>query len=564
MLNTWTIINTINNHLKNNLLMRKIPAIAYLASILIMLTACGKVIKTDNNIAIIPRPVHTEAGNSVFRLTPKTKIIVLFKDNKLPYATKMLNDLLIPVFGKGLSVNGSNEIESNAINISFNQELAKEEYSLIISDDKVIISASTEQGVFYAMETIRQLIPVEAFNATHVKAIEMPTLQISDKPYFSYRGMMLDVSRHFYTTDEIKKTLDILALHKLNRFHWHLTDDQGWRIEIKKYPKLITIGSIRNETVIGRNTGKFDGTPYKGYYTQEEIKEIVEYAKERFITIIPEIELPGHASAALASYPELGCAGKDYKVQTQWGVFEQLFCPGKDSTFQFLEDVLTEVMDLFPSEYIHIGGDEAWKTEWHKCPYCQGLIKNEKLRSEEELQGYVTKRIEKFVNKHGRKIIGWDEILDGGVTPTATVMSWRGTKGGIEAARKGNNVIMTPTTYCYLDYYQSADTAKEPFAIGGFLPIEKVYSFDPLEQLTADEKHYIMGVQGNLWTEYITSFSNVEYMILPRLTAIAETGWSYDRKNYDNFKQRFARLAKLYDCLGYNYSKHILTDNQTK
>jgi hexosaminidase len=544
--------------------MRNIPLISYFASLLFVLTACGKVVKTDNNIAIVPRPVHIEAGSGVFKLTPKTKIIVLFKDNKLSSATKMINDLLTPVFGRNLGVNISNEIENNAINISFNQELAKEEYVLNITEDKVNISASTEQGVYYAFQTMRQLIPVEAFGATHVKAIELPAVQISDKPYFSYRGMMLDVSRHFYTTEEIKKTLDLLALHKINRFHWHLTDDQGWRIEIKKYPGLTETGSVRKETVIGRNSGRYDGTPYKGYYTQEEIKDIVHYASERFITIIPEIELPGHASAALASYPELGCAGKDYMVQTQWGVFDQLFCPGKESTFKFLEDVLTEVMELFPSEYIHIGGDEAPKTEWKKCPYCKAMMKKEKIKNEEELQGYVTRRIEQFLNKHGRKIIGWDEILEGGVTPTATVMSWRGVNGGIDAARKGNNVIMAPTTYCYLDYYQSADTLHEPFAIGGFLPVEKVYSFDPFEKLTAEEQHYILGVQGNLWTEYITTYSNVQYMLLPRLSAIAEIGWSYDRKNYTDFKKRMVTFTKIFDACGYNYARHIFNDSPSK
>jgi len=397
-----------------------------------------------------------------------------------------------------------------------------------------------------------------------VKAIEIPSAQISDKPFFPYRGMMLDVSRHFYTTDEIKKTLDLLALHKINRFHWHLTDDQGWRIEIKKYPKLTETGSIRKETVIGRNSGKYDNTPYKGYYTQEEIKDVVRYASERFITVIPEIELPGHASAALASYPELGCAGKDYIVQTQWGVFEQLFCPGKDSTFEFLEDVLEEVMELFPSEYIHIGGDEAPKTEWKKCPCCQALMKEKKIKNEDELQGYVTRRIEQFLNKYGRKIIGWDEILEGGVTPTATVMSWRGVNGGIEAARKGNNVIMTPYTYCYLDYYQNTDTINEPFAIGGYLPVEKVYSFDPYDKLTAGEQRYIMGVQGNLWTEYITTYNNVQYMLLPRLSAIAEIGWSYDRRNYGDFKKRMARVSKIFDACGYNYARHIFSEDQPK
>ena len=373
---------------------------------------------------------------------------------------------------------------------------------------------------------------------------------------------MLDVSRYFMPVSFIKKYIDLLAFHKMNVFHWHLTDDQGWRIEIRKYPKLTQIGSKRKESLVGQYSEnypqKFDGKEIGGFYTQAEIKDIVKYAQSKFVTIIPEIEMPGHASAALAAYPELGCEpAKKYEVATKWGVMTDVFCPN-EQTFTFLQDVLAEVIPLFPGKYIHIGGDECPKDAWKKSTFCQELIKKLNLKDEHELQSYFIKRIEKFVNSKGRAIIGWDEILEGGVAPNATVMSWRGTKGGIEAAKQKHNVIMTPNTYYYLDYYQ-ANPAKEPLAIGGYLPIEKVYEYNPTAELSPEEQKYILGVQGNVWTEYMPNPQQVEYMTFPRATAIAEVAWvPSGGKNFEDFATRLKEHVKRLDYLKVNYSKRIL------
>ena len=377
----------------------------------------------------------------------------------------------------------------------------------------------------------------------------------------------MDVSRHFFTTDSIKRFIDILALHNLNRFHWHLTDDQGWRIEIKKYPLLTTIAAQRDETVIGRNSGEYDGQHYGPFfYTQEECREIVEYAAERHITVIPEIDLPGHMQAALAAYPQYGCTGGPYEVWKMWGVSDNVLCAGNDSTLLFIEDVLSEIIEVFPSEYIHVGGDECPKTQWEQCPKCQerirelGITGDEKHSAEMYLQSYVINHAESFLNGKGRQIIGWDEILEGGLAPNATVHSWRGIEGGIEAAKQGHDCIMSPTTFMYFDYYQTKYTAEEPLAIGGYVPVEKVYSFEPMhESLTAEEQKHIIGVQANLWSEYIPTFSHVEYMELPRMAALCEVQWCKpENKDYNDFKQRLFPLLNLYDLREYNYAKHIL------
>jgi len=371
--------------------------------------------------------------------------------------------------------------------------------------------------------------------------------------------MHLDVCRHFFTVDEVKRYLDIMAMHKFNTFHWHLTDDQGWRIEIKKYPKLTTVGSRRSETLIGhsgRPPFKYDGQPYGGFYSQDDIREIVRYASERFIRVIPEIEMPGHAVAAISSYPVLSCTGKQIEVETRWGVFDDVFCAGKDTVFAFLEDVLDEVMDMFPSEYIHVGGDECPKTRWQHCPLCQQRIREEGLKDEHELQSWFITRMEKYINAHGKKLIGWDEILEGGLAPEATVMSWRGVTGGIAAAKMDHDVIMTPFTYVYLDYYQS-EPQGEPLAIGGYLPLEKVYSYEPLPQeLDTEEQKHILGLQGNLWTEYISTAEYLEYMAFPRAFAIAETGWTpVMKKDFEEFLARFSVLTERYDLMNLNYFK---------
>ena len=364
--------------------------------------------------------------------------------------------------------------------------------------------------------------------------------------------------------DEAKTFIDMMALHNMNRLHWHITDDQGWRIEIKKYPRLTEIGSKRKETVIGRNSGKYERQAIReANFTQEQAREIVDYAAKRYITVIPEIDLPGHMQAALAAYPELGCTGGPYDVWTMWGVSEDVLCAGNDKVLDFIDDVLTEIMDIFPSEYIHIGGDECPKTVWRKCPDCQKRIKTEGLKNEAELQSYVTARVEKFLNDHGRKIIGWDEILEGGLTPHATVMSWRGEAGGIKAARMHHDVIMVPNTYLYFDYYQTKDTENEPLAIGGYVPLERVYAYEPLpDVLSTEEQKHILGLQANHWSEYIPTMSHLQYMALPRWAALSELQWTLrEMKDYDDFLHRLQRLVKTYEAEGYNYAKHIYDVN---
>ncbi len=437
---------------------------------------------------------------------------------------------------------------------------APEGYRLTVGADGVRIVGATPAGVFYGIQTLRKAVGAQA-----ATSVELPAVDITDQPRFGYRGMMLDVGRHFYSMDELKTYIDMLALHNVNRFHWHLTEDQGWRIEIKKYPKLTEVGSKRSETVIGHNSGKYDGKPYGGFYTQEQAREIVAYAAERYITVIPEIDLPGHMLGALAAYPELGCTGGPYEVWRQWGVSEDVLCAGNDQTIAFIKDVLAEIIDIFPSEYIHVGGDECPKVRWTTCPKCQARIKALGLKSdskhtkEERLQSYVIHEAEEFLNSKGRKMIGWDETLEGGLAPNATVMSWRGEGGGIEAARQRHAVVMTPNTYVYFDYYQAQDKENEPIAIGGYLPMEKVYSYEPMPKaLTPEEQKYIIGVQANLWTEYIPTFAQVQYMVLPRMAALCESQWcAPDKKDYPAFLQRCSRLVDIYKAYGWNYAKHI-------
>ena len=450
----------------------------------------------------------------------------------------------------------------NAIVLGLDPGIAnKEGYVLTTTPEGINLNGQTENGVFYGIQTLRKSIPAEAKEAT----ILIPAGEIKDEPRFSYRGMHLDVGRHFFPKEFMKKYIDLLALHNMNTFHWHLTDDQGWRIEIKKYPKLTEIGSQRSRTVIGRNTQEYDNTPYGGFFTQEEAKEIVKYAQERYITVIPEVDLPGHMLAALAAYPEMGCTGGPYEVCPRWGIFEDVLCIGNDQTMQFLEDVMSEIIEIFPSKYVHIGGDEAPRTRWEKCPKCQARIKTEGLKAdknhtaEDRLQSYCMTRIEEFLNSKGRQIIGWDEILEGDVAPNATVMSWRGMEGGIKAAQLGHDVIMTPTSFCYFDYYQTADTKDEPLGIGGYVPIEKVYSLEPVPAvLTEEQSKHILGAQANLWTEYIHSSEHVEYMVLPRMAALAEVQWTQpEKKDFKDFTKRLARLMKFYQRDGFNYAKHV-------
>ncbi|OIN59218.1 beta-N-acetylhexosaminidase [Arsenicibacter rosenii] len=448
---------------------------------------------------------------------------------------------------------------SNSIYFDTEQsdKLGAEGYFLKVSPKQVVITAQEPKGFFYGMQSLLQLMPAEVFSPSVVSTVKwkVPACYIEDKPRYSYRGLHLDVGRHFFPVSFVKKYIDMIALHKMNTFHWHLTEDQGWRIEIKKYPKLTQLGSQRKETMAGRyGDNKYDGTPYGGFYTQDEIREVVRYAQSKYVTIIPEIEMPGHSMAVLTGYPELGSsADKIVPVATKWGVFDDVLFP-REETFTFLQDVLTEVMDLFPGQYIHIGGDECPKKQWKESRFCQELMKREGLKDEHELQSYFIRRIDQFITAKGRRMIGWDEILEGGLSPNATVMSWRGTEGGIAAAKQKHDAIMTPGGFCYLDHYQ-ADAKTQPIAIGGFTTLEKAYSYEPTPaELTPDEARHIIGVQGNVWTEYMRIPEYVEYMTFPRAIALAEVGWTEkDRKNVDDFKQRLELHKKRLDYLNLNY-----------
>ena len=512
---------------------------------------CKEEDKLTKDVLIIPQPLEQTLSKGEFILNSSTGIDY---DENFKISAEFL---------KVFIEEGSNiKLQSNNM-ISFikDESLADEGYALEILPESIIIKAKTDQGAFYAVQSLRQLLPPEFEDGTvEENEIAIPSVTIKDKPQFSYRGMHLDVGRHMFSVDFIKKYIDALGMLKMNTFHWHLTEDQGWRIEIKKYPKLQEIAAFRNETLIGHYSDQphqFDGKKYGGYYTQGEIKEVVAYAQKRFVTIIPEIELPGHSQAAIAAYPEFGCTGEQVEVATKWGVFEDIYCP-KEETFAFLEDVLDEVLALFPSEYIHIGGDEAPKIRWNNCEHCQALIKKEGLKGEHELQSYFISKIEKYLNSKGRQIIGWDEILEGGLAPNATVMSWRGINGAIEAAKQHHNVIMTPTSHCYFDYYQS-ENENEPIAIGGFLPLEKVYSFNPIpEELNEQEAKYVLGAQGNIWTEYMKTSEHVEYMAFPRVLAMSEVVWSkQENKNYPDFVKRVENFHKRLDALNINYANHL-------
>ncbi len=504
-----------------------------------------------DEIAIIPKPLKQSisSGNFVFESTISLKTEIQFAS-----VANYLTDFL----KSELDITTKNSDEKHQIVFSLNDEIDNDEgYELSVTPNQIHIQAKTEKGAFYAVQSLLQLFPVDIDKN---KATALPCVEIKDKPEFRYRGMHLDVGRHFYSVDFIKKYIDLISRLKMNTFHWHLTEDQGWRIEIKKYPKLQEIAAFRKETLIGHYSDqphKFDGKKYGGYYTQEQIKDIVAYAQQRQVTVIPEIEMPGHSQAAIAAYPELGCTGKQVEVATKWGIFEEVYCPS-ESTFKFLEDVIDEVIALFPGKYIHIGGDEAPKTRWKNCSHCQKLIKKEGLKDEHGLQSYFIQRMEKYINSKGKQIIGWDEILEGGLAPNATVMSWRGVGGAVQAAKEGHDVILTPTSHCYFDYYQS-DNEKEPTAIGGFLPLEKVYSFNPIpKELTEDEAKYVLGGQGNVWTEYIPTSQQVEYMTFPRAIALSEVLWSTpEHKNYKGFINRLEQLQRRLDHLDVNYANHI-------
>lgn len=516
-------------------------------------------------IPVIPRPAAIEQNPGQFRIgsefrilsdpaNPEIRAIAEFLAKKL----RLIEGWEVPV-EQGLGETSQKNTMVLQLKSQKNH-LGPEGYELEITPKSVCIQAFKPAGLFYGVQTLRQLLPSGIESGQHIMEsglLTLPCLKISDKPRFPYRGMHLDVGRHFFHKSFIKRYIDLLALHKYNTFHWHLTEDQGWRIEIKKYPKLTEISSYRKESLIGhaRNLPHtFDGQRYGGYYTQEDIREIVQYAQQRYITIIPEIEMPGHCVAALAAYPELSCTGGPFEVSTIWGVHQDVYCAGNDAVFQFLEDVLSEVIDLFPGQYIHIGGDECPKTRWENCEKCQARIQTEGLKDENELQSYFIRRIEKFLLSKGRRLIGWDEILEGGLAPEATVMSWRGIQGGIEAAKQEHDVIMTPVSHCYFDYYQ-ADPETEPLAIGGYTPLKKVYCFEPIPTgLTEEEAEHIKGAQGNVWTEYIKTSRYAEYMSVPRMTALSEVVWSRkELKDWENFNSRLEAFFERLKAINVNY-----------
>lgn len=506
------------------------------------------------DFSIIPKPQELIKKEGKFVLDKTCSISFDSGNKELARIAGFFKEYVKTVYGFEMSdISDSKSIQ---LKIMSRLNLGKEGYLLKVSSKTIVITASGPAGVFYGIQSLKQMLPLETKN----NQLEIAAAEIKDQPRFSWRGNMLDVGRHFFPVSFIKKYIDILAMYKINTFHWHLTEDQGWRIEIKKYPLLTEISHWRDETVLGyyRSGQGKDGIGYGGFYTQDQCCEIVRYAAERFITVVPEIEMPGHSSAALAAYPNLGCSGGPYKVQETWGVHTDIYCAGKEETFEFLQNVLDEVLDIFPSEFIHIGGDECPKVAWENCEHCQARIKENNLQNEHELQSWFITRIDKYLSSKGRRLIGWDEILEGGLAPEATVMSWRGEKGGIEAAKQKHDVVMSPNSHMYIDHYQSEDKDNEPLAIGGFLPVEKVYSYEPIpEELNAEEAKYILGVQTNLWTEYVATTSKAEYMLLPRLQAQAEVAWTQKKlKDFADFENRlemdYSRLQKL----GINFRNH--------
>ena len=533
--------------------------VSSLLVLLILISGCStkEVAKTPSTevVPIVPKPVQVSMMQEKIQLPSPIMVVAKSDDEKA--VAELLKTFLKT---SNLEVTDASTDKSITFQTGADSTLGDEGYKLVVNDNGVTITAAKGAGLFYGMQSLVQLI------GAYGK--ELPYMEVTDYPRFSYRGLHLDVARHMFPVEFIKKYIDLLALHKMNRFHWHLTEDQGWRIEIKKYPKLQEIAAFRDETVIGhartadRNNKKnFDGKRYGGFYTQEEVKEVVRYAQERFVTVVPEIEMPGHALAALSAYPELGCTGGPYKAATTWGVFDDVFCAGKENTFEFLQNVLDEVLVLFPSKYIHIGGDECPKTRWEACPHCKKRMKDENLKDSHELQSYFIQRVEKYLNSKGRQIIGWDEILEGGLAPNATVMSWRGEEGGIEAAKQNHDVIMTPGNWCYFDHYQDSSKS-EPLAIGGLTPVKEVYSYEPVPpSLSSEEAKHVLGAQANVWTEYIPTPEHAEYMVYPRASAMAEVLWSpKDARNYDDFLKRMEYHFKMLDAWDVNYAKHLLKE----
>lgn len=530
-----------------------------MAALLTMVTSCKQeTLTADYNVIPSPREVALNQGQGEFHLSGKTVITYPASEAALLNEAEKLQAYILQLTGHQLSISDSPR-ENNAINLNVDSAIENPEgYVLNVTPENIAINGGSAAGVFYGIQTLRKSIPAAG---NHKCDVDFPAVNISDFPRFGYRGAHLDVSRHFFPVDSVKKFIDVMALHNLNTLHWHLTDDQGWRLELKKHPRLTEVGSSRPGTVIGHNTGEYDTIPVEGYYTQDEIKEVLKYAADRHINIMPEIDMPGHMLAALAAYPELGCTGGPYEIWQQWGVSEDVLCAGNDSVYVFIDEVLDEVSDLFPYEYVHVGGDECPKVRWEECVVCQAKIKDLNLKDdshstkEEKLQSYFITHAVDFLKSKGKKVIGWDEILEGGASKDAAIMSWRGEDGGIAAAKLGHDVVMTPNTYMYFDYYQTLDRENEPMAIGGYVPLEKVYSYEPIPAaLTPEEAQYIKGVQANLWTEYIKDFPQVLYMELPRMAALSEVQWSKGDKDYDLFMTRIPAMLDHYKTNDYRYS----------
>ena len=517
---------------------------------------------TNYEVVPLPQSIVMQKGEP-FVLNSQVQILAA---EGLQREAQFLQQYIKEVSDIDLAIADKRQKKTTYIVLSVSPKVTNPEgYVLTVSEKGITIEGGSSAGVFYGIQTLRKSIASR----------QIPAAVVTDAPRFVWRGMHLDCSRHFFSVDFVKKFIDLLALHNMNRFHWHLTDDQGWRIEIKKWPKLISIGSQRSGTIIGTNSDIDDGIPYGGYYTQDEAREIVAYAAERHITVIPEIDMPGHMLAALASYPELGCTGGPYQVGHYWGVYKDVLCVSNERVYQFVEDVLTEIMDIFPSEVIHIGGDETPTEKWLQCPKCQALQKQlpasqqaakdfEPLTSKlSPLQAHFTKRVFDFLTSKGRRALGWDEILDGS-PQDAMIMSWRGTEPGAKAAETGHDVVMTPTTFCYFDYQQVEDTQFEPSRCGGFIPIEKVYSLDPApDSLSIAAREHILGAQANLSTDYMTNEAMIEYQALPRMSALSEVQWTQpERKDYEAFKERLTRLTTLFELYHYQYAKHLWPDRQ--
>lgn len=513
------------------------------------------------NYNVVPQPQEIKQVKSKpFMLTAGTTIVSLNDSEEMRRNAQFLKEYITDACKLNLAVDSKKSTSS--IILAIDPKIKNSEgYSIVVNSKGVVIKGATGQGVFYGIQTLRKSLPI----TTVAGSIELAPVVIDDAPRFGYRGMMLDCARHFFPLEFVKRYIDLLAMHNMNVFHWHLTEDQGWRLEIKKYPELTQKGSIRQGTQVGHNDRVFDGVPYGGYYTQEQAREIVEYARQRYITVIPEFDIPGHTKAALACYPELGCTGGPYQVARSWGVFQDVLCLGKETTFTFVQDVLDEIMDIFPSKVIHIGGDEAPTVAWEQCPLCQKKMKEEGVDAK-HFQGYFTNRIEKYLNSKGHSIMGWDEILEGKISTTATVMSWRGAEPGIQAALKGHNVVMTPNTHTYFDYYQADDKEEKKLGlIGGLSTVENVYNYNPTPSVLPDSvRKRILGVQANLWTEYIAGKDIAEYQILPRMAALAEVQWTTQPKNYEGFKERLTRFVSFYDLYNYVYATHLWKDKKAK